>query len=72
MVSFKGEKKKLQEKVEFLEQRVNQLLNAVISLNSRLNKLTKDEETEEQNKYHDWLNDDRVDKVQDFINKGVK
>jgi hypothetical protein len=72
MVSFKGEKKKLQEKVEFLEQRFNQLLNAVISLNSRLNKLTKDEETEEQNKYHDWLNDDRVDKVQDFINKGVK
>lgn len=72
MVSFKGEKKKLQEKVEFLEQRVNQLLNAVISLNSRLNKLTKDEETEEQNKYHDWLNDDRIDKAQDFINKGVK
>lgn len=72
MVSFKGEKKKLQEKVEFLEQRVNQLLNAVISLNSRLNKLSKDEENEEQNKYHDWLNDDRVDKVQDFINKGVK
>lgn len=51
------------------------LFNAIKALNGKLNKHLKDEEkqgNEESVKIAKWLNDPRIEDVQQFINKGDK
>lgn len=50
------------------------LLNSIKSINKRLNSHIKNEKIngEEETTINDWLSDDRVDEIQDFLHKGVK
>ena len=64
---------KLEEKSNH-EEKFKQIFNSLRGLNKKINKHIKGEETkkEEDDKVQDWLKDDRIDEVQDFLNKGVK
>ena len=50
------------------------LFNALRAINKKVNTHIKGEndKKEEDDKVQDWLKDDRIDEVQDFLNKGVK
>lgn len=56
------------------EKRITMLFNALRAINEKVNSHIKGEERkkEEDDKVQDWLKDDRVDEIQDFLHKGVK
>lgn len=56
------------------EKRITMLFNALRAINTKVNSHIKGEERkkEEDDKVQDWLKDDRVDEIQDFLHKGVK
>lgn len=53
---------------------ITMLFNALRAINTKVNSHIKGEERkkEEDDKVQDWLKDDRVDEIQDFLHKGVK
>lgn len=56
------------------EKRITMLFNALRAINTKVNSHIKGEERkkEEDDIVQDWLKDDRVDEIQDFLHKGVK
>ena len=56
------------------ENRITMCFNALKAINTKVNSHIKGEERkkEEDDKVQDWLKDDRVDEIQDFLHKGVK
>ena len=55
------------------EKRITMLFNALRAINTKVNSHIKGEERKkEEDKVQDWLKDDRVDEIQDFLHKGVK
>ncbi|MBQ7976975.1 MAG: hypothetical protein IJ301_00025 [Clostridia bacterium] len=56
------------------EKQITMLFNALRAINKKVNTHIKGEkdEKEEDDKVQNWLKDDRIDEVQDFLNKGVK
>ena len=56
------------------EKQITMLFNALRAINTKVNSHIKGEERkkEEDDKVQDWLKDDRVDEIQDFLHKGVK
>lgn len=56
------------------EKRITMLFNALRAINTKVNSHIKGEESKnkEDDKVRDWLQDDRVDEIQDFLHKGVK
>lgn len=67
-------RKELIERIEKLEEEKVLLFNAVKALNKKINKHIKGEQADKQetDKINDWLKDDRVDEIQDYLHKGVK
>lgn len=74
-------KRELKKQIELLEiaqasmqNKYNLLLNSLKAMNKKLNTHIKGEkaEQEEDSKVNDWLTDDRIDEIQDFLHKGVK
>ena len=73
--------KKLLKRVEELEKEnkaikeyFGRMLNSLKSINKRLNSHVKNEKAnaEEETTIKDWLSDERLDEIQDFLHKGVK
>ena len=64
--------KKASEKIT--DKQITMLFNAVKAINKKINKYIKDENNKQENndKVQEWLKDDRIDEVQDFLNKGIK
>lgn len=56
------------------DKKITMLFNALRAINNKVNSHIKGEERkkEEDDKVKDWLQDDRVDDIQDFLHKGVK
>ena len=56
------------------DKQITMLFNALRAINKKINTHIKGEndKKEEDDKVQDWLKDDRIDEVQDFLNKGVK
>lgn len=56
------------------DKQITMLFNALRAINKKVNTHIKGEKNkkEEDDKVQDWLKDDRIDEVQDFLNKGVK
>lgn len=56
------------------DKRITMLFNALRAINKKVNTHIKGEndKKEEDDKVQEWLKDDRIDEVQDFLNKGVK
>ena len=56
------------------DQQITMLFNALRAINKKVNTHIEGEKDkkEEDDKVQDWLKDDRIDEVQDFLNKGVK
>ncbi len=56
------------------DKQITMLFNALRAINKKVNTHIKGEndKKEEDDKVQDWLKDDRIDEVQDFLNKGVK
>ena len=56
------------------EKQITMLFNALRAINKKVNSHIKGEKRkkEEDDKVQDWLQDDRVDEIQDFLHKGVK
>lgn len=67
-------RKKLIERIEKLEEQNELLLNSIKALNKKINAHIKGEQQakEEKDKISEWLTDDRVEEVQNFLHKGVK
>ncbi len=65
------EKKEASDKTD---KQITMLFNALRAINKKVNSHIKGEERkkEEDDKVQDWLQDDRVDEIQDFLHKGVK
>ena len=71
------ENTELKEKKEESDKKENQiamLFNALRAINKKVNTHIKGEESKkkEDDNVLKWLQDDRVDEVQDFLHKGVK
>lgn len=56
------------------DKQITMLFNALSAINKKVNSHIKGEESKnkEDDKVRDWLQDDRVDEIQDFLHKGVK
>ena len=56
------------------DKQITMLFNALRAINKKVNTHIKGEKDkkEEDDKVQGWLKDDRIDEVQDFLNKGVK
>ena len=56
------------------DKQITMLFNALKAINKKINTHIKGENNkiEEDDKVQEWLKDDRIDEVQDFLNKGVK
>ena len=67
-------RKELIARIEKLEEEKELLFNAVKALNKKVNKHVKGVQANKQetDKINDWLKDDRVDEIQDYLHKGVK
>ena len=72
-------RKELLERIEKLENETIKksnifLMNAIKSLNKKLNSHIKGEKTEKEqtDKINEWLKHDGIDEVQELLNKGVK
>ena len=52
----------------------DRILKSLSAINKKINAHIKDEKgnEEEKDRISEWLNDSRVDEIQEFINKGVK
>lgn len=56
------------------DKQITMLFNALRAINKKINTHIKGEKDnkEEDDRVQNWLKDDRIDEVQDFLNKGVK
>lgn len=56
------------------DKQITMLFNALRAINKKVNSHIKGEESKnkEDDKVQNWLQDDRVDEIQDFLHKGVK
>ena len=56
------------------DKQITMLFNALRAINKKINTHIKGEKdkNEEDDRVQNWLKDDRIDEVQDFLNKGVK
>lgn len=74
LLKVNAELKEKKKSNENIEKQITMIFNSLKAINKKVNKHIKsDEKTKEENdKVKDWLQDERVDGIQDFLNKGVK
>lgn len=67
-------KKQLQKEIKTLSSKYDRILQSLVAINKKLVSHIKGEKdkTEEDKNIENWLRDDRIDEIQDFLHKGVK